>query len=473
MKKLLKNVNLNPKICFGIIAFFFCAFILLCSFLYPFTSDEVRGFIIVRENFLRSLSDMFFTEAPRFMNLLMIVGSYLGPKFKIFFCIINPLIQLCIVYSLFYFIKGRRLDINRKADVFPFLLICLMYLFMVPSPSTTLFWIAGASNYSWVFLFCLFILCLYRFTYERKIFKSVWYINLLWLFIGFVSGMSNENTGPMMLGLSFCFILFCKYKKFKTPKYIYFSFVGILAGVAAMFGFGGSSARLSSYVYTFFVNASLSKKLFFSLYHFNKFLKALYFLPVITGIALLLVLYDKKNKVLKSEKFILSLFFLLCGLVLAFVLFAAPLVPERAYYSAGIFCFISFLFFLDLFKDVYKIYLLKYFTLFFTVYCLIIFPLVLVPYFSLYKNFKKRDAQIILAKEKGKDKAYTDTIPILAGPTKNLTITYLDLVKHHSERHKVTLKKWYGIEVVVPQENKFEYLVTNNLLRTKEQNLTK
>ncbi|MBO7605122.1 MAG: hypothetical protein J6S61_01465, partial [Elusimicrobiaceae bacterium] len=299
-------------------------------------------------------------------------------------------------------------------------------------------------------------------------FKKIWYINLLWLFIGFVSGMSNENTGPMMLGVSVCFILFYKYKKLKIPKYIYFSFIGILAGVVALFGFGGSSVRLSSYVYTFFVNSSLSKKLFFSLYHFNKFLKALYFLPIISGLALFLVLYDKKGKVLKSEKFILSLFFLLCGLILAFVLFAAPLVPERAYYSASIFCIISFLFFLDLFKDIYKVYLLKYFTLFFAVYCLIISPLVLLPYFSLYKNFKERDAQIYMAKANGKDKTYTDIIFIVPGPTKNLTTTYLDLVQHYSEKHKETLKKWYGIEVIVPDETNLSLSNNNPLMKNKK-----
>ena len=238
--------------------------------------------------------------------------------------------------------------------------------------------------------------------------------------------------------------------------------------MVALFGFGGSSVRLSSYVYTFFVNSSLSKKLFFSLYHFNKFLKALYFLPIISGLALFLVLYDKKGKVLKSEKFILSLFFLLCGLILAFVLFAAPLVPERAYYSASIFCIISFLFFLDLFKDIYKVYLLKYFTLFFAVYCLIISPLVLLPYFSLYKNFKERDAQIYMAKANGKDKTYTDIIFIVPGPTKNLTTTYLDLVQHYSEKHKETLKKWYGIEVIVPDETNLSLSNNNPLMKNKK-----
>lgn len=466
MAKLFKNLNFNPKICFSIITFCFYIFILLCSFLYPFTSDEVRGFIVVHENFLKSLSDLFFLEAPRFMNLLVIFGSYLGPKFKIFFYIINPLVQICIVYSIFYFIKGRRLDINRRTDIFPFLLICLMSLFMVSSPSTTLFWIAGALNYSWPFLFCLITLCLYRFTYQGNKLKNVWYINLLCLFIGFVSGMSNENTGPMMFAISLCFILFCKYKKIQIPKYIYFAFFGTVLGITLLFGLGGSYRRLhENYIYTFFVNSDLNNKLLFSLHHFDRFLKALYYLPVITFIALLFIAYDKKTEIIKQEKFILSLFFLICGFVLAFVLFAAPLVPERAYFSAGIFCLISFLFLLDLFRDVYKVYLLKYITLFFAIYCLIISPLVIIPYFSLYKNFKERDTQIFLAKEKGKEKVYTDMIYIVPGPTKNLTITYLDLVRHRSAQHKKTLKQWYGVEIIIPDETNFSLVNTNPMMR--------
>lgn len=466
MTKLLKNLNFNPKICFGIIAFCFCAFIFICSFLYPFTSDDIRFYVTTRANFFQAIITQALTEAPRFFNLVAVAGLYFGIKFKEFFCLLNPFVQICIPYFLFYFVKGRKLNINNQADILPFLLICLSCLFMTSSPSSTLFWTEGAFNYSWPFLFCLFILCLYRFTYKGGKLKDIWYINLFCFFIGFVSGMSNENTGPMMMAISFCFLLLCKYKHIKIPKYIYFVFFGVILGVSLMFGLGGSFRRLhDNYVYSFFVNSSLSSKLFFSLHHFNKFLKALYFLPIITGITLLLVLYDKRDKVLKSKKFILSSFFLLCGLILAFVLFAAPLVPERAYYSASMFCIISFLFCLDLFKDIYKIYLLKYFTLFFAIYCLVISPLVLLPYFSLNKEFKKRDTQIYMAKTSGKDKTYADIILLVPGPTRNLTISYLDLVKHHVAKHKEILKKWYGIEVIVPEETNLSITHQNPLLK--------
>ncbi len=466
MTKLFKNININPKICFGIIAFCFCSFILLCSFLYPFTSDDVRFYVTTQGGLFQTLKYQVLTEAPRFLNLVAIIGLYFGLKFKMFFCFVNPFIQICIPYFLFYFLKGRKLNINNQADILPFLFICLTYLFMIPSPSSTLFWIAGSLNYSWAFLFCLLVLCLFRFTYQGNQFKNIWYINLLVFFIGFVSGMSNENTGPMMIGVSLSFILLCKYKHIKIPKYIYFAFFGVVLGVALMFGLGGSSRRLNdSFVYSFFVHSDLSNKLLFSIHHFNKFLKALYFMPVIIFIALLLIAYDKKTEVIKKEKFILSSFFLICGFILAFVLFAAPLVGERAYFSAGCFCLISFYFFIDLFKDVYKIYLLKYLTLLFAIYCLIISPLVLLPYFSLYKDFKERDKQIYLAKEKGGKKAYTDIIFIVPGPTRNLTITYLDLVKHHSYKHKEALKKWYGIEVIVPDETNLSITNKNPLMK--------
>lgn len=470
MAKLFKNLNLNPKICFGIIAFCFCIFILLCSYLYPFTSDDVRFYIITNADFFRAIKTQALGEAPRFFNLVAVAGLYFGLKFKMFFILLNPFVQICIPYLLFYFVKGRKLNINNQADILPFLLICLMYLFVIPSPSTTLFWTGGAFNYSWPFLFCLLTLCLFRFTYQGNNLKDAWYINLLWLFIGFVSGMSNENTGPMMFGVSFCFILLCKYKKIQIPKYIYFAFFGIILGVALLFGLGGSYRRLhDNYVYTFFVESDFSARLFFSLHRFDKFLKALYYLPAITFIALLLIAYDKKMEIIKRENFILSFFFLLCGLVLAFVLFAAPLIPYRAYYSAGIFCLISFWLFLDLFRDVYNLYILKHITLFFTVYCLIISPLVIIPYFSLHKSFKDRDARIFLAKRRGKTKTYTDALPKIPGPTKNLTITYLDIVQYDNEKYyETTLKKWYGIEVVVPDKTKFLIPVMQQALKDKE-----
>lgn len=467
MTKLFRNLNLNPKICFGLIAFCFCTFIFLCSYLYPFTSDEVRGFALSADkNFLENLSSLFLKEAPRFLNILTIIGSYFPREYKIVFCILNLLIQFCLIYLLFYFIKGRRLNIKNKEDIFPFLFICLTYLFMLPSPSTTLFWIAGAFNYSWAFLFCLLILCLFKFTYRGGQLKNIWYINVLISLTGLIAGMSNENTGPMMFGISFCFILLCKYKHIKMPKYIYFAFFGIILGIALMFGLGGSARRLNdSFIYSFFVNSDLSSKLLFSLHHFNRFLKALYFIPVLTFIGLTLIAYDKKTEVIRKENFILSLFFLLCGFVSAFVLFAAPLVPERAYFSAGVFCLISFFLFLDLFKDTYKIYLLKYLALFFASYCLVISPLVLLPYFSLYRDFQKRDMQIFAAKEKGKKQIDADIVYIVPGPTKNLTITYLDFIQHHSAKHKETLKKWYGIEVIVPEETNLSIVNKNPLMK--------
>lgn len=462
MRFLSEKLNIKPKFYFLFISVCFIIFILLCSFLYPLSSDDIKAAVAVQENVFKALHDMFFAEAPRFFNIF-VMAWLLGKKYKILFCLINPIVQLGLVYGLFYFVRGRRLNINNKADILPFLLICLICLFMVPSPSTTLFWMGGALNYSWAFLLCLALLCLYRFTYKGCKLKNTWYINLFCLFLGFVDGMSNENTGPMMFGISLCFLLLCKYKKIKIPSYIYFSFLGIICGAAAMFGLGGSSERLNGYVYTFFVNAGISKKLFFSLYHFNQFLTALYFIPVMVFIGLILMVYDLKKKVFQ-EKFILSAFFLFCGLLTAFVLFAAPLGPLRAYYSAAMFCIISFLFFLDFFYDMYKIYLLKYFTLSFLIYCIIIAPLVLLPYFSLYNNFKKRDAQIYLAKAQGKKSVVADIVYLVPAPTKNLTIEYLDLVKHHSEQHKDTLKKWYGIEVLVPDSTNLSFTNQNPLM---------
>ena len=228
MTKLFKNLDLNPKICFGIIAFCFCIFILLCSFLYPFTSDDVRFYVATRAGLFQTIKIQALHEAPRFLNLVAVAGLYFGMKFKMFFCLLNPFVQICIPCLLFYFVKGRKLNINNQADILPFLLICLTYLFMIPSPSTTLFWTGGAFNYSWPFLFCLITLCLFRFTYQGQKIKDAWYVDLLLFLVGLISGMSNENTGPMMFGVSFCFILFCKYKKIQIPRYIYFAFSGII-----------------------------------------------------------------------------------------------------------------------------------------------------------------------------------------------------------------------------------------------------
>ena len=450
MQSLFKKLEINPQNCFIFIAICFCLFILICSALYPFSQDEVRLYIYSQQSLFNTIKTEMFGEAPRLLNLLVIVGIYWGAKFKVLFCILNPLIQLGIVCGLFYLVKGRKLDINKQADILPFLFMCLTCLFMIPSPATTQFCIAGTFNYSWTFALCLSVLCLYRYTYQGNVFKNAWYVNLICLFLGFAAGMSNENTGPMMLGISLCFFLYCKYKKIKIPGYVYLSFLGIILGLAVMFGCNGSLKRLhTSFLYASWLEESIFNKLFYYLPRFHDFLAAVYFVPVLVFIGLSLMAYDLKKKVFQ-EKFILSAFFLFCGLTTAFVLVAAPLVPGRAFYSAGMFCLISLFFFLDFFYDVYKIYILKYFTLIFLVYCLLISPFVVLPYVSLYKNFKIREAQILLSKAQGKEQVCSEVISIVPAPTQNLTIEYLDLIKHHSKGYQDTLKQWYGIEVIVP-----------------------
>ena len=122
MTFLFLKLKIKPKICFKIISVCFAILILICSFLYPFTSDDIKAAVAVQENVFKALHDMFFAEAPRFFNIFM-AAWLLGKKYKILFCLINPIVQLGNLYGLFYFVKGRRLNINSKADILPFLLI--------------------------------------------------------------------------------------------------------------------------------------------------------------------------------------------------------------------------------------------------------------------------------------------------------------------------------------------------------------
>lgn len=214
---------------------------------------------------------------------------------------------------------------------------------MVPSPSTTLFWVAGAFNYSWAFLFCVLVLCLFRFTYKGKQLKNTWYINVLIFFIGLSAGMSNENTGPMMFGISLCFILFCKYKKIQIPKYIYFAFFGTVLGITLLFGLGGSYRRLhENYIYTFFVNSDLINKLLFSVHHLNKFLKALYFVPVIIFTALLLIAYDKKNGSYQKRKIYFKFVFPYMRFCISFCFICGPFSSRKGLLFSRYFLFNKF-----------------------------------------------------------------------------------------------------------------------------------
>ena len=354
----------KTKLLFFITILTFVAIILFLSAIYPESQDEIR---FSHDTFAAVFSQIkltFTTDAPRFTVLLNVFLLRFPIAWKIIFTILNPLVQLFIILSLFFIITGKKVNLENKQNFYLFLLLILMYLYLIPCPSNTIFWLSGTLAYSWGFVPPLILLCLFRKTIDGKELKTSSLNNFLITLCGFAAGMSNENTGPMMLGLTVLFFIYCKYKKIKIPSLYYFALAGIILGLTAMFGSGAGTARLNASITNrAWQNLPITSKLFLFIWHFNRFLAATFWLPIINLLGLLLILYDKKKLALKDKDFILSSLFCICGFALSLVLFAAPYIDLRAHYSSAIFFFISFTIMLLLLWKFYNINFIKYLAL--------------------------------------------------------------------------------------------------------------
>ena len=454
----MKKINIKPPILYWTTIIIFVAIILFFTAIYPQSMDEFRFSHDTWTMVFKQLKLTFQTDGPRFMNLANIAFLHYYNCWKIIFSLLNPFVQLFIIFGMFFVITGRKINFKSKEDFYPFLLLILLYLFVSPKPSHFLFWMSGVMNYSWAFVPPLILLCLFRKTIDGKELKDSILNNFLMMFCGFTAGMSNENTGPMMFGLTLLFLIYCKYKKIRIPKFYYFALAGIILGLTAMFGSGAGASRAGRELNDIdWMTLSPFTKMFLFLVNFNRFLEATLWLPILNLLGLILLLADKKSTIIKDKNFILSSLFCLCGFALAFALFMAPAVSIRAFYSSAIFFFISFSMMLFIIKNLYRINLFKYLAIILFIFGTVLAPLIAIPHITLYTSDKLRRQEIAYGIKLGKKEVFANRVARLKGPTENLSPLYYDILWPFLDGK---LRHDFKIKV------KYEY---NEKLFTKEQ----
>lgn len=419
-------------------------FILIFSALRPYGMDEFRNnYSSVKDIFAGFLS-AYMTENTRIGALVNNVLLYWG---KWSFLVLNPLVQLLIVFQLYGLIFLRLPDFKTLKDFLPFALIILASVFASAQPDNTIFWMNGACSYSWLMPCFLLLLILLRLHLEKNLILP----NKLWIKAGifaaaFFTGMSNENNAPMAFCIFILFGLYCLYKKIKPPFWYYWALAGIAAGLAALFGAPGLYKRLDYWVFEDFRQSSMLKKMFMHASKMNDFFKISFFIPIINILGLVLCAADgdKPAPVLKNKNFLYSFFFWGVSFTLAFVLFNAPAISLRVFYSASLLALVAFIFFIEYLREVYKFKLYKY--IFAASLALVVtaLPRFTVPYINLYQQNIAREAQIKHAKQQGKTFIYCQKFTVMKGPTENLEIEYYDYLNLLAIKQ---VQKYYGIEL--------------------------
>ena len=439
---IMTKINIKPEKLYISTIIIFIAIILFFTAIYPQTMDELR---FSHDNFVdtfKQIKTTLTTDAPRFTVPFHILLLRFPVFWKTLFTILNPFVQLFILFGVFFVVTGRKINFKTKTDFYPFLLLILMYLFLIPCPSNTLIWIGGSLVYSWGFVPPLILLCLFRKTIDGKELKSSVLSNFLMGLCGFSAGMSNENTGPMMLCLTVLFLIYCKYKKIKIPNFYYFALVGIVLGIGAMIGTGAGIARAKKSLFFYeWVKLPMQDKIVLFIGNINQILNATLWLPIINLIGLLLILYDKKKFIIRDKNFILSSLFCLCGFVLIIVLFAAPNILLRTFYSSIVFFFISFIILLLLIREIYHINFIKYLSLFLFIMGIIVSPLIAIPHISIYQQDKLRREYVAQNRKTEKEALFVHRLIIFAAPLDNWSIVYYDILWPCFEKQ---LKREFG-----------------------------
>ena len=427
MTETIKKFKAKPLFVWGLFFLIYILFIFVFSYLYPYGADE---YILRRGTLLEAFKQYFFSYATENARIGLLANNiilYLG---KWSFLILNPLVQIIWLFSFFALVYLRLPDFKKLSDFPPMLLIALLSVFTVAQPDNTLFWIGGACNYSWSALPFFWILIWLRLEYKTK-----GNLNLskkaaaALFFIALALGMSSENSGPLTLGLIICFAAAFRLAGLKLKKHFWFISLGLAIGIALLFGAPAMWNRLDTDIFDYFNNSSLQDKLLWHISHMHFYIKAMFLIPIITFLVLLICALDKdKPGRFKNENYILALIFSISSWILAAVLFAVPFITGRCFYTASVAALISFVFTLIYLQEAYKFQAVKYCSLLAFAWAVAFTPSFACPYLNLYRQDKARANTTAHAKKIGAKTVFLMSYKYIKGPNDNLTIMFYDPV---------------------------------------------
>lgn len=421
----LKNMN---KIFFvwAALCAVFVFFIGYLSWFFPLSGDEIL--------YPHELS--FWGHIKRFV-LTPYMSLRIGSFFNLFFLhigmwiykILNPFVQLTLIFSAFYFIYMRFPRFDSLKDLPSFILLLVLGTFFIAAPSDVLIWVGGSTNYSWVFIPFIWFLIYLRKLDEGKVFINKYFPFLCFLW-GLFLGLINENNSPMVLCLMMAFFVYAHFKNIKLRSDYWFLFIGAVIGVYILFAYSGNDIRMQMVYFGTPIERTLSGNLFIHLYRMNDFSAANLCLIYLLPLFLFLLALDKRKIIFEERDFCLSLICWLVAFGLAIVLCEAPFLAIRAFYSASWFCIFSLFFMLMEIEKLYEIKIIKKLSLIFAIMFICIAPFFAVGVNTINNLVTQRNNFLDKAKEKGRKEIYlsycfyeVDNLP------ENLQIAYWDPIQ--------------------------------------------
>jgi len=214
-------------------------------------------------------------------------------------------------------------------------LMFITYWICNPNLGQTTFWTVGASNYLFTNVWILMYLNLvfYMFYHQSK-----WYGYVLLGITAFGAGLSNENTGPMVVIFTVGMLIYASHKNKNIISWIYGAIFTAL-GAAVLLLSPGNSFRAHSLPLKFQTGLTLNKLYsFFTDGTSIKWFSNYGFLFLIFVIVVVL-LYFKKN--VARKPIFWSLLFFSMAIVANFAFILSPFTMVRSLQGAFVFFLIS------------------------------------------------------------------------------------------------------------------------------------
>ncbi len=439
----------NARLFWGLLFGGYLAFIFLLSYWYPYGLDEVNYAPAGLAELWRDFVYVYHNMTGRIGFLVNLFILYFG---KWSFLLLNPLLQLLSSWLAFYFIFMRRPDTKTLADWPCFALLLTLSVFTVAQPDNTLIWIGGAASYSWSFIpFLLALILLRKLACGEVVFKDGMFIFAAAFIFGFICGMTNENSGPMLLVLFFGGIFYFMIRKIKIPSYYIFITGGIICGLLFLFCAPANVYRSANLTYRFFGESSLGQKLFWHFAEANDYLRITLCLPLITVFGFALSVWQKGFGEFKKPSVQLFLFCFAVSLMLFGALAFAP-APERSLYSATAMNNISFVLLLVYLKETYGKPFIKWAALLaFSGAAAFALPF-MYPYYNLHCQFLSRQAILQEAKRSGAAEVFLPAYRPLRNIAENYNLAFYDPIK---ETNPANREKIFGVKAQIKTDAVF------------------
>lgn len=144
---------------------------------------------------------------------------------KNIFNVFNSLMVLVYGYLCFRYAFNRRINFKDQNDFASILLISVLLVAFMPALGEIFFWETGATNYLWSLVLLLVFGYPYRILLDKQenLMNGKPVILALYYVLSFLSGMTNENTTIVFLGLILMVFLIFKMKKIKIFTWMYIS----------------------------------------------------------------------------------------------------------------------------------------------------------------------------------------------------------------------------------------------------------